>query len=708
MATKKAGSGLTVVKAILILATVTLISSTAKAVVATKEEMQARDQWVGTRLTKSAAYRFPFAFSYDGKSGADLLKTWPEEEKVQRLDEVRIEHTFIWTDPKTSLQVRCVEVVYSDFPVVEWTVYFKNTGRTDTPLLADIEGIEAKFDRSGRGDFTLHYVEGDATNPGYAPRLKHLGPGDKLKFSPDGGRPTSGSFPYYNLEGEGGGVIIVVGWSGQWASWFDCDQAGNLHVRAGQQLTHLKLHPGEEVRSPLIALQFWQGGDWLRGQNLWRRWMRAHNMPRPGGKEVPLIRAGSGVDMGPNYALTLANEKDQIALMDKYFERGIKLNYWWMDIFVGSTNFFNSDEFYRKSGFLLHRPGLYLPGEWKADPKFFPHGLRAVSDDAHAKGAKTIVWYEPEEVWPGYKLYTHQDWLLSAPPDPLIRAALNQYIPLGERRLLNLGNPQALQWLIDHFSSVLKEEDIDVYRQDFNIEPLIFWRYSDAPDRQGMTENLYVQGYLRYFQALIKRRPQLLIDSCASGGRRNDLETMRLAVPLWRSDTSRPSLALQNQTYGLALWFPYFGTGAPKPTVYDFRSSLGASLVTFYDVRNPNLDYTLLRRLETEFWRTAPFFLEDYYPLTEFNPSPAAWIAWQFDRPERGDGVVQAFRRDKTEEATANLRLHGLNPAARYQITDFDIGKPETRSGKELMQQGLQIAIKEQPGSAIISYKEIK
>jgi alpha-galactosidase len=223
-----------------------------------------------------------------------------------------------------------------------------------------------------------------------------------------------------------------------------------------------------------------------------------------------------------------------------------------------------------------------------------------------------------------------------------------------------------------------------------------------------MTENLYVQGYLRYFQELIKHRPQLLIDSCASGGRRNDLETMRLAVPLWRSDTAQPSLALQNQTYGLALWFPYFGTGAPKPTVYDFRSSLGASLVTLYDVRNPNLDYKLLQRLETEFWRTAPFFLEDYYPLTEFNPSPAAWIAWQFNRPERGDGVVQVFRRDKTEEATAKLRLHGLNPTARYQITDFDIGKPETRSGKELMQQGLQIAIKEQPGSAIVSYKEIK
>jgi alpha-galactosidase len=165
---------------------------------------------------------------------------------------------------------------------------------------------------------------------------------------------------------------------------------------------------------------------------------------------------------------------------------------------------------------------------------------------------------------------------------------------------------------------------------------------------------------------------------------------------------------LQNQTYGLALWFPYIGTGAPKPTAYDFRSSLGASLVTLYDVRNPSLDYKLLQRLETEFWRAAPFFLEDYYPLTEFNPSPAAWIAWQFNRPERGDGVVQAFRRDKTEAPTANLRLHGLEPAATYEVSDFDTGTPKTVSGLDLMQQGLQVAIKEKPGSAIISFKKIK
>ena len=59
-----------------------------------------------------------------------------------------------------------------------------------------------------------------------------------------------------------------------------------MNVIGGQELTHLKLLPGEEIRTPLIVLQFWQGG-WVRSQNIWRRWMIAHNLPRPGGKLPP-------------------------------------------------------------------------------------------------------------------------------------------------------------------------------------------------------------------------------------------------------------------------------------------------------------------------------------------------------------------------------------------------------------------------------------
>ena len=102
--------------------------------------------------------------------------------------------------------------------------------------------------------------------------------------------------------------------------------------------------------------------------------------------------------------------------------------------------------------------------------------------------------------------------------------------------LLNLGNPECRQWLTDHVCRLIQDNGIKIYRQDHNFAPLEHWRKNEAQDRQGMNENLHVQGYLQFWDDLLARNPGLWIDSCASGGRRNDLETMRRSVPLHYTD----------------------------------------------------------------------------------------------------------------------------------------------------------------------------
>ena len=97
------------------------------------------------------------------------------------------------------------------------------------------------------------------------------------------GLPAGGDLPYFNAECNGEGTIIAIGWMGQWTAQFTRDSANGLDIRVGQELTHFTLMPGEEVRTPLIAMLFWEG-DWIRSQNLWRRWMIRHNLPRPGWK----------------------------------------------------------------------------------------------------------------------------------------------------------------------------------------------------------------------------------------------------------------------------------------------------------------------------------------------------------------------------------------------------------------------------------------
>ena len=255
----------------------------------TPEEMALAKEWTQTHLGPEAKV-LPFSFSYNSAIPQDI-KNWKREQTSKKLDKDRTQTTITWTDAKTALEVRCVVVDYNDFPTVEWTLYFKNTGVTDSPFLDNIRALDTTLNRDPgqRGQFLLHHHRGSqATRADYMPLespLPILGL-ERISASVGDGRPSDSDWPYFNLEWNGGkeGMIIVVGWPGQWSTEWKADVTTGLRVTAGQETTHFKLHPGEEIRTPLIVLQRWKGGDWYNAQNLWRRWMIKHNLPRPGGK----------------------------------------------------------------------------------------------------------------------------------------------------------------------------------------------------------------------------------------------------------------------------------------------------------------------------------------------------------------------------------------------------------------------------------------
>lgn len=83
---------------------------------------------------------------------------------------------------------------------------------------------------------------------------------------------------------------------------------------------------------------------------------------------------------------------------------------------------------------------------------------------------------------------------------------------------------------------MIEENALDWLRIDFNISPLGPWRENDAPDRRGANEIRYVAGLRRLWRSLRKKFPQLVIDNCASGGRRLEFEALRYSIPLWASD----------------------------------------------------------------------------------------------------------------------------------------------------------------------------
>ena len=239
---------------------------------------------------------------------------------------------------------------------------------------------------------------------------------------------------------------------------------------------------------------------------------------------------------------------------------------------------------------------------------------------------------------------------------------------------------------------------------------------------------------MKFWDELRRRHPQLILDIVQRG----DLETISRAVDLSRADypvsPDADPIGAQVSTEGLAYWRPHFGTllqVRPRDT-YHFRSGMAPGLafalfnVAGYQTQIGNFipadfPYEWMRTMVAQLKLVRPYYYGDYYPLLpcsensdcETDPSKERsaafeWAAWQFNCPEQGDGMVQIFRRDESDVTAEDLRLRGLDAAANYEVTDLDTKLPRTISGRDLMQQGLHVEIREKREAAIVIYKKIR
>jgi len=369
-----------------------------------------------------------------------------------------------------------------------------------------------------------------------------------------------------------------------------------------------------------------------------------------------------------------ATEQNQIALASRYIQLGADAEYLWLDAGWFEGGWPNG------------------VGNWFAKKDVFPNGLGAVSDAIKKMGLGLIVWFEPERVHQGTWLdREHPDWILKLPNNP--------------NGLLNLGNPEARRWLTTCISGMIEKEGIGIYRQDFNMAPLPYWRATDEVDRQGITEIRHIEGLYALWDELLARHPNLIIDNCASGGRRIDLETTSRSIPLWRTDYGFEPTGQQSHTYGLHLYLPCNSVANSYPDTYMFRSSMTSGMILRWEPYEADFPVERVRPLVDEFKRLRPFFYGDFYPLTPHSISDDVWMAYQFHREDLGQGMVLAFRRPESSYTSARLNLRGLSPSAHYELTFEDSHIKRTETGETLC-AGINVTIEQAPGSSLITYRQ--
>jgi len=120
-----------------------------------------------------------------------------------------------------------------------------------------------------------------------------------------------------------------------------------------------------------------------------------------------------------------------------------------------------------------------------------------------------------------------------------------------------------------------------------------------------------------------------------------------------------------------------------------------------------DLPVEAIRPLMDEVLAMRKYFYGDFYPLLSFSLAADAWAAWQYDRPDLGEGMIVAFRRHESPFPQWEAKLQGLDPDADYELLSWDDASIRRMTGKTLMFDSLIVTIDGKPGAALYTYRRI-
>ncbi len=305
-------------------------------------------------------------------------------------------------------------------------------------------------------------------------------------------------------------------------------------------------------------------------------------------------------------------------------------------------------------------------GDWKANERKLGGSLRSFADDVRACGLQFGIWMEPEMVSRNSDLFrAHPEYALTLPG--------REPMEIRRQIVLDLTKPAVRSWMIGAVSAVIEESGAVYVKWDCNRG--LF----DLP-ASGELFYRYTLGLYEVLDTLTKKFPQVLFESCASGGNRFDLGMLCFTPQIWASDNTdaRSRLAIQEGTlcgYPQSAMGAHVGT-SPNPHTFD-RSSMDTRFtVASAGAFGYELDITALDdaqceaiRAQTDFykkWRKVLQFGDYYRTDSVFEGEAGGWIVVSKDKSEAVASVALTGRRSNAIPFRARFR--GLDPDTLYRV----------------------------------------
>jgi alpha-galactosidase len=354
-------------------------------------------------------------------------------------------------------------------------------------------------------------------------------------------------------------------------------------------------------------------------------------------------------------------------------------------------------------------------GDWWPHPGKLPEGVAGLANKVTALGIKFGLWIEPEMVNPDSDLFrAHPDWAVHVPGRPRTEQR-NQYV-------LDMGRAEIVDYLYTLLSNIIGSAPISYIKWDMN-------RYITEPfslnlpaKQQGEFFHRYVLGVYALYTRLTRAFPDILFESCSSGGARFDPGILGFAPQGWLSDDTDAleRLAIQE---GASLVYPLSSMGAHvsaapnhqtgRLTPISFRG-----MVSFFGCLGYELDPTQFSdedagvvKKQIEFYKAHRkcFQYGRFYRLLSSvpgrNPQRGRYAAWM--SVLGSEAIVGVYKiLINPNRRPFRLKLAGLDPTAQYRVSVWEGGSFEKedkelncgiRGGDELMQAGLLLECVDQP-----------
>lgn len=337
-------------------------------------------------------------------------------------------------------------------------------------------------------------------------------------------------------------------------------------------------------------------------------------------------------------------------------------------------------------------------GDWYVNKEKLPHGISGLSRSVEELGMKFGLWIEPEMVNKDSDLYrAHPDWILSA-PERFESPSRQQYV-------LDFSRKEVVDHIFEMLDEVIGESKISYIKWDMNRYITECYSHASAAREQGQVMHKHILGVYDLYTRLTQKYPEILFESCASGGARFDPGMLYFAPQTWCSDDTDASERLKIQ-YGTSMVYPVSSMGAHVSAVPNHQlnriTPLGTRAnVAFFGAFGYELDLNKLTEEEQEEVKNQIDYYKQnrklihqgifYRIKSPFESGDTAWLVVSRDRSEAIAAYYQQL--NKVNAGGIRFKLTGLDEDTLYEVSGF--GRQEKYYGSELMYAGIPIDRKE-------------